>query len=46
MTKKQMQDRMDYVAQRLKEYAESMQKEGIMGYSLSLMGLVKVLTEE
>ena len=46
MTKKEMQDRVDFVVEKLKEYAESMRKEGMIGYSYSLMGLVKVLTEE
>ena len=46
MTKKEMQDRIDYVVSVLKKHAKSMEKEGLIGYAKSLEGLVKALTEE
>ena len=45
MTKKEMQDRMDFVAKKLREYAVSMTKEGVP-YAASILGLAKVLEEE
>ena len=45
MTKKEMQDRMEFVAKKLNEYADSMTREGIP-YAGSIRGLAKVLEEE